>query len=192
VYTFHVTFDDEESVQGIAEVRRVVDEYQTALAGVATLDPIPFEWLHLTMQGVGFTDEVSDADLTRILEAARRRCAGIDRMRLTLNRCLVTAEGVLLNTRPAEPLRRLRDAVRQAIGDVWGEDRIPERPGFHPHVTVAYSNAPAAGGPLAEIVDEAEIEPATFEVRAASLIALNRDERMYKWVRRGPVRLGAG
>jgi hypothetical protein len=48
------------------------------LAGLPGLDLVPGQWLHLTTQGVGFTDEVSDTDLTAITSAARTRLAAVE------------------------------------------------------------------------------------------------------------------
>ena len=49
---------------------------QARLAGLPGLDLIPAPWLHLTMQGIDFTDEVPDADIAAIIEGARERLAG--------------------------------------------------------------------------------------------------------------------
>ncbi len=47
------------------------------LIGLPGLDLVPGQWLHLTTQGVGFTDEVSDNDLTAITSAARTRLTAV-------------------------------------------------------------------------------------------------------------------
>jgi hypothetical protein len=66
MYTWHVTFAAQP------RLRDLVTVYQDALAPLPGLDPIPMQWLHLTMQGIGFTDEVSSQDI-----AASRHVAGI-------------------------------------------------------------------------------------------------------------------
>jgi len=78
-YTFHVIFDADE-VWGADELRLLMSEYRQSLAGMAGLDLIPDEWLHLTVQGVGFTDEVGAADIDAILGAA-----SVDRKSTRLN-----------------------------------------------------------------------------------------------------------
>jgi hypothetical protein len=45
------------------------------LADLPGLDLVPGQWLHLTTQGVGLTDEVSDTNLTAITSASRTRPA---------------------------------------------------------------------------------------------------------------------
>jgi hypothetical protein len=47
------------------------------------LDLVPAEWLHLTMQGIGFVDEVA-VDAERIVAAVRCRCAALAPVMLTL------------------------------------------------------------------------------------------------------------
>ena len=63
-YACHLTPADQP------ELRRLVDTYQAALRDVPTVDLIPAQWLHLTMQGIGFTDEISSQEIERILAFA--------------------------------------------------------------------------------------------------------------------------
>lgn len=83
----------------------------------------------------------------------------------------------------------LRDAVRGAIGDVWGPDRVPESSAFQPHVSIAYSDGVSSIAPLARTIGELAVAPATATVHAASLITLSRDTHVYTWVTRGAVPL---
>src|SRR5687767_5412913 len=63
-YTWHLTFEDQDDVHSL------VMEYQSALRNVVGLDFVPPQWLHITMQGVGFVDEVSNTDIAAIADAA--------------------------------------------------------------------------------------------------------------------------
>lgn len=67
MYTWHVTFASHPEVSELAA------RVQTPLAALPGLDLIPGRWLHLTMQGIGFTDEVPEADIALIAEGARKR-----------------------------------------------------------------------------------------------------------------------
>ena len=78
MYTWHFTFD------GQTALHELVDAYQERLAGLPGLDPIPRQWLHLTTQGIGFTDEVPDADIEAIIEASRERLADVPRATVTM------------------------------------------------------------------------------------------------------------
>ncbi len=191
-YTFHITFDDDTAVSGIADLRRLASEYQRALSTLPGLDLVPLRWLHLTMQNVGFTDEVSEADARAVLAAARDRCSELPPFGLTLGRPEVRGEAVALRPFPAEPVCQLRDAVWAAIRSVRGV--VPEAPehahGFDPHVSIAYSNRDAPSEPVADAIERVVPDAAAVTVRAAKLIVLDRDERVYRWATFGDVALG--
>lgn len=131
----------------------MVGSYQARLAELPGLDLVPAEWLHLTMQGIGFADEVGAGDTVRIVAAVRRRCAGLAPVRLTLG--------------PAQAVRKLRAAVRAGIAEVWGPARVPEGAGdFTPHVSLAYSETDGPDEPYAAALAEMEPRSATVEVAA--------------------------
>jgi 2'-5' RNA ligase len=174
-YTFHVTFDRSPAVVELAR------HYRDRLT-LPSIDPVPDEGLHLTMQGVGFTDEVSRDDISAIAEAARVRCARLTPFEVELGPVDADPEGVMFNVRPWSGFEEVRATVREAIADVWGAERVPEpADGFVPHVTVAYSNSSVPAGPLREAL--ARVEPVTLAVpiRSVQLIDLNRDEKVYRW-----------
>ncbi len=191
-YTFHITFDDDTAVDGIAELRRLVSEYQRALTTLPGLDMVPLRWLHLTMQNVGFTDEVSEADARAVLAAARDRCSELPPFGLALRQAEVRSEAVALRPLPAEPVCQLRDAVWAAIKSVRG--KVPEAPehvhGFEPHISIAYGNRDAPSEPLADAIERVISDAAAVTVRAAKLIVLDRDERVYRWATFGDVAVG--
>ncbi|MFC8796939.1 2'-5' RNA ligase family protein [Promicromonospora sp. NPDC057138] len=175
-YTWHITFDNATA----GPLHDLVDEIQPHLEGPG-LDPIPKRWLHLTMQGVGFTDEVSDEDLTAIADAATARLAHVLAFDMTLGPADADAEGTGLLITPWAAVAQVRDAVRAGIGDVWAN--VPEdADGFRPHVSVAYSNAALEAGLVRDRVARLrEITPVTIPITSVQLIRLNRDEKVYVW-----------
>jgi len=188
-YTWHLTFD-QASAQGSHALEELVEDYQAHLA-VPGLDLVPVQWLHLTMQGLGFTDEISESDVQRIATAAAVRCGDVAPATLTLGPATVDPEGILLRVSPAEPAHQVRAALRRAIADVWGADAVPERAeGFTPHVTIAYSNSNGPAGLIAEAVHELGQRSATVTVGAAQLIVLGRDAHLYQWRTYATVPLG--
>ena len=175
-YTWHLTFDRQD------ELHALVAAYQSELAELPGLDLIPREWLHLTMQGVGFTDEVSDQDGRAIADAARRRLAQLPPARLTFNRAVVRPEAIALPPEPVDAVRAIRSTIREAIADVWGADRVPEpTEGFHPHVSMAYINTAGLSAPIVAALDRVTVAPVSVMVAEASLIVLGRDSRVYQW-----------
>jgi 2'-5' RNA ligase len=186
-YTWHLTFGDSPQIAGLA-IR-----YQNAIS-LDFLDPVPLEWLHLTMQGIGFADEVSRRDLDAVVTAARDECAPLRPFDILVGPAYADAEGVPLAIEPWEPIEDVRAAIRRAIARVWGFEHVPEpEEGFTPHITLFYSNSQADPAPLHRaLVTLPSTPPVRATVRAASLIELGRDEHVYRWSTIAEVPLGSG
>jgi 2'-5' RNA ligase len=183
MYTWHVTFADVPVVQQLAAV------VQARLAGLDGVDPVPGRWLHLTTQDVGFTDEVSDADLAAITAAARGRLTALEPIPVTIGPARVASEGILCWVGPDGALTPMRDAIRAAIADVRGPLRVPDGPGWAPHVSVAYSSADGPADAFEAAID-GEDSAAAMTVDAVTLIRLGRDQRVYEWETLARVPLG--
>ncbi len=173
-YTWHFTFQD------AAAVHRLAEEYRRTLRAVPGLDPVPDRWLHLTTQGLGFTDEVAEKDARAVADAAALRLSGHPAFDLTLHRPEITPEAIRWEASPGRLPAEVRSAIRQAIGDVWPTVPEPEN-GFAPHVTIAYSNADGPVRPVADALAQVDTEPATVRIKSVELIVLNRDQHMYEW-----------
>jgi 2'-5' RNA ligase len=173
--TWHLTFEGQQ------EVTELAAGYRSALDGLP-VDVVPARWLHLTMQGLGFVDEVEDGDVQRIVAAAHERLAPLASFEVRLGDVRVDPEAVMLTVTPEHPVTAVRGELRAAIADVWGPDHVPEAAeGFRPHVSLGYVNA---AGPAAGLVDAVRRAPtlaARATITAASLIVLHRDHRMYEW-----------
>jgi 2'-5' RNA ligase len=181
--TWHFTFED------VPQVHRIAADYRRALAEVPGLDLVPDRWLHLTMQGLGFVQDVSDADVAAIVDAARARLAAVPAFEVTFDRPSVTPEAIRWEAAPGEPVAAVRHAIRSAIGDVWPE--VPERAdGFGPHISIAYSSSDGPAAAALAAVAAAPSASATAQITHADLILLNRDHRMYEWEPVASVSLG--
>ncbi|QNE19078.1 2'-5' RNA ligase family protein [Kribbella qitaiheensis] len=174
-YTWHLTFADSPSVADLA------DSYADVVARMPGLTPVTPQWLHLTMQGVGFTDRVPDADLTEIIEATKSRLSRVSPFEVTIGPAVLDAESLQLPVAPVAPLQNLRDHLRAAIGDAWGPDAIPELPHLTPHISLGYWNRPAPAAPLATLLSTSPTHTATTPITAISLIALTRTTHLYTW-----------
>jgi 2'-5' RNA ligase len=188
---WHLTFGDQTVSRGQADLRRVVGGYQIRLAGLPGLDPVPVEWLHLTVQGIGFADEVGAGEVERIVAAVRRRCVALAPLRLTLGPAELQQEGVWLRVAPSMVIRRVRAAVRAGIAEVWGLGRVPEPAcGFTPHVSLAYSNTDGPDEPFAAALATMAPRSANVELAAVHAISLVRDTHLYRWETVAAVQLG--
>jgi hypothetical protein len=182
-YTFHVTWRDQPGMQKLGKLAR------ERLAGIPGLDPVPGEWLHLTMQGVGFAHKVSDADVEAITAAARARLAPVAPVGVVLPPPRASSESVATHAVPAGVLDQARDAVRAAICDVWGTECVPESTTWTPHVSFAYASADAPAAPVDAVLRGLAGVVAT--VSAVDLILLGRDRRIYEWETISKLPLGA-
>jgi 2'-5' RNA ligase len=183
MYTWHVTFADVPAVQELAA------SAQARLADLDGIDLVPGRWLHLTTQGVGFTDEITDADLAAITGGASARLAAIAPVPVTIGPARVASEGILCWVAPDGALTPMRDAIRAAIADVWGPQRVPDGPAWAPHVSIAYSNAGGTADAFEAALDGVDAV-AAMTVDAVKLIRLGRDQHTYKWETLASVQLG--
>ncbi|MEU8333671.1 2'-5' RNA ligase family protein [Micromonospora arborensis] len=173
-YTWHLTFEHQPDLHHLAT------HTQSQLA-LPELDLVPISALHLTMQGVGFTDNVSVQDLSSIVAEARQRCAELQPLRLMLGPVDPDAEGIGLLVQPWNQVEHLRAAIREAIGAVW-QDVPDAAEDFRPHVTIAYSGTSAPAGPIRDRLTALRHQPPVqVTVQQATLIALRREHRTYRW-----------
>ncbi len=176
-YTWYFTFGGRQEAHDLAA------SYQARLAVLPGLDPVPARWLHLTTQGVGFTDEVSDEDVTALLAASTGRLKGFAAQRVTLGPALVAPEAILLEVMPADGLAAIRHELRAAIAEVLGPARLAGGDEWMPHVSVAYSHGTGPRAPYVAAV--AGAGTAEIVLSAVELIVLGRDHRLYQWTTRG-------
>ncbi|MEV0227632.1 2'-5' RNA ligase family protein, partial [Streptomyces sp. NPDC050704] len=94
-----------------------------------------------------------------------------------------------LRASPDGPVRAVRNAIREAIGEVRGE--VPEKAeGFTPHVSVAYSIGDGPTEPIAQVLADLNLPPAHARISTAELIVIHRDNQMYEWETFAKVPLG--
>lgn len=174
-YTWHITFE------GQHELHRLVTTYQAALRDIPGLDLVPLRWLHLTMQGVGFTDEVQPEEARVIANAASKRLARLSPVELTFDQSVIRPEAIAFQPSPAPALTKIRDEIRDGMAELWG-DGVPEASkGYEPHVTVAYANIDAPAARTLRALTGIASEPVQVTVDNATLIVLSRDQHIYRW-----------
>lgn len=174
-YAWHITFADQPAIAALHA------SYQDLLDDLPGFSPVPREWLHLTVQGIGFTDRVPDADLSEIIDATRLRLTAAKPFPVTVGPAILDPESIQLRVRPADPLQHLRDLARAAITDVWGDDAVPELPELNPHITLAYSNQSAPAAPLFTRLSTHPPLSTTLTITTLTLLTLTRTNHLYHW-----------
>ncbi|GII76378.1 hypothetical protein Sru01_13600 [Sphaerisporangium rufum] len=189
VYTWHLTF---ENAPGL---HRHVARYQRQVVDVGGLDPVPLRWLHLTVQAVGWVDEISSGQVDAITDAVGDRLRDIAPVRVAFQRAILFHESIVLLPEPADPLHEVRSAIRDGIAHVLGEapDAAEQARGFWPHVSIAYVNTAGPAAPYAGALDAIDPAPAEVTVGDVALIVQERlldPERVYRWTTRARCVLG--
>jgi 2'-5' RNA ligase len=175
-YAFHITFDNQP------ELYRLAQTYRETLAHLSSLTMVPDRWLHLTMQGIGFADEIPDGATAGITDEAQAALTSIPAFTVEFGEIVVANEALALPAQPPDQIRNLRTATRTAIGNVLGHAHIPENANrYRPHVTIAYTTTEAPSAPYLAAVKSVRVPPARVRITHVDLIELHRDHRMYEW-----------
>ena len=99
-------------------MRRIISSYAPVIRKIETLDPVGIDGIHVTLQGIGFTDEVSMADIRKIVTSVSSRCAQLEPIRVGFDEPRIDEEALHMNLHPVERLARVKRALRDGIGDV--------------------------------------------------------------------------
>jgi len=78
----------------------LVDTSQERLTDIAEVDLVPRQWLHLTLQGVGFVDDINDEQLANIVEAVRARLTEQSPFKVTFHEPVIRPEAIALAPDP--------------------------------------------------------------------------------------------
>ncbi|MGH3255915.1 MAG: 2'-5' RNA ligase family protein [Streptosporangiaceae bacterium] len=189
LYACHLTLDDQP------QLRELIDHCQDALAHLENLDLIPPGSLHLTMQRIGWADEISSTELEVVAERIADRLRDAPRPVVTFHQPTVWDEAIVLKALPAEPIYALRVAVYQAIEAALGPRALPVAPPapeqFVPHVSVAYVNGDGLAQPVFDALSRVRLPlPVAVTFRVAPILTFHRDHQMYEWNSAVPIPIG--
>lgn len=178
-YHWLLTLDDEPELAALAR------QCQAGLGDLPILDLAPPDTLHLTLQRVGFTDEVDSPQLQAVANKTAQRCADLTSVVLNIG-WLAGSEGAIRFTAlPVEAVVRLRQAVLEALTDVGSPAASKDRESttFWPHVSIAYCNTPTPSKPviIERVRQLRSLPPTKVHVQALDLVELRRDDKVYRW-----------
>jgi len=179
LWAFYMTFDEADALH--ARIR----SDQAALAGVAGLDMIPPQRLHMSVQGVAFQDLVSDRQIEQLATTVGSILAERRLPLLQAGPAMNDYDAVGLPIHPAKEIVALRDLIRLVAAEQIGPEQIYQLPeseeGFVPHVSIAYAHREITGPELAAGLAGTDQAMTTFEARYLSLVALRRADRAWFW-----------
>jgi 2'-5' RNA ligase len=163
------------------ELSRRSEQVHACLRGVPWVDVVPPSWLHLTLDDVGFADELAPGQVEQVVGSALASVAGWRAAPLTLGPLAPMDDSVVLTAGPVPELVDLHDRLRAATCSVLGAGRASCLDDFAPHVTLAYLNdtcdPDAVMGPLGPVAATQVVVP---EPRL-TLASVTRRDRHYQW-----------
>lgn len=170
--TWHLTFEEATSLHDAAQ------RAGGALREVTGVDVVPVPWLHLTMTGLGFVQDLAPSTVERIAEAGLDAATGLDVEPLVFDSLFLSEEGIALST-TAPWLQELKAREGDLVQSVGGP--APSESQFHPHVSLAYFSREISESAVHDALDVAAIGAVVVPAPRLSLIELGRDDRVYTW-----------
>lgn len=169
--TFHLTFEH------APELHAAASRFADAAGAIENVDVIPPEWLHLTMTGVGFADEVSDDRRAALANAVFDGANALAFEPLVFDSLFLSREGIMLAARNDAWLHELKARQERAVAEICGVPQSASE--FHPHVSLAYFRGVVDTEAVVDAVhDQSEV---TVARPMLSLIELGRDDEVYTW-----------
>lgn len=170
---WYLTFAGQESLRSLSHSIR------PHLHRIAGVDAVPTDWLHLTVQDVGFCDELPEANVQTAVQAAARAIADLRARPLTLGPVTTMGSAVVLAGWPADHLRRLRNRLREAMAAVGLT--VPGPDEFRPHVSLGYVNRDCDERTVMERLRTVRDLTTTLHAPRLTLAAVTRRDRHYQW-----------
>jgi len=183
-YHWHILFHEQPKVHEVAAAGR------RKLAGLAGLDLVPPQWLHLTTFALGFADQVPRHAVDTMVATAKQILAQAEPVTVSLGRVFYHPEAVTLLVEPAEALEPVLSAVRVAAREA-DCDGDPVTHPWRPHISIAYSNGNGPAGPVIEALG-LKVAATEITIRSVSLVAQAQVGHSWQWQPIAEVRLGAG
>lgn len=163
------------------DLSRQAEQVRACLRDVSAVDVVPTPWLHLTLDDVGFADQLTPGEVEQVVVSARASVADWEPPPIQLGPLAPMDDSVVLMAGPIPDLVDLRDRLRAATTSVLGAETTSFLDDFRPHVTLAYLNdacdPDAVMRPLGEVAD-AQVVVAEPRLTLASV---TRYDRHYQW-----------
>lgn len=178
---------------GYPEARSAAAHVQDQLARFRGLHMTPLEWLHMTALVIGSTDDISQDQMTKMLEVASHSLVNVAPLKITLGHVLYHPEAIMLGVQPDGALDPMLQAARTATQEVLGRDGLTTSgPGtWVPHMTLCYSTAEQPAAPLIDTLGF-NLPSRTVTIDTLSLVVQWGPERCWQWQPVGHIKLTSG
>jgi 2'-5' RNA ligase len=183
-YYWHILFHEQPKVHELAAAG------QRKLAGLAGLDLVPLQWLHLTTFRLGFADQVPRQAVDTMVATAEQLLAETEPIAVSLGRVFYYPEAVTLLVEPTEALTPVLSALQVAAREAACDGHTGTDL-WRPHISIAYSNG---SGPAAPVIEALGLDapPTEITIRSVSLVAQAQVGHSWQWQPVAEVRLGPG
>lgn len=186
LWAFYLTFARHPELQDH------VERQQATMSGLPGLDLVQPSWLHLTVQGVAFTDAVDGEALGALLEAGAAVAEAAEPLELVVGTAVAEDDSVCMPVWVSGDMTVLRNDLRDAARGALNGTELYALPepigGFAPHITIAYARADC---PTVEEVQSRLMRfvepPLRLDVAALSLVRLNRGTSRWWWSEEHPL-----
>lgn len=174
-YYWYLTFDNEHELHDLAH------RCQRAVGG-PHLDLVGISELHMTLEGVGFVEDVDPDSLDRVKREANSALQDSPSFTVEIGPLAGSSGALSFSAAPRDRISSLRADLVEASHTAGLALGARADDTFRPHVGIAYCNQSIPAQPLVEQVRSLRTLP-TVEVciREVFLVALTRNERSYTW-----------
>jgi 2'-5' RNA ligase len=163
---------------------------QQRLAGLAGLDMVPRQWLHMTTLIAGYADQITPEQIHRMADQARRLLARTPPVTITLGRILYHPRAIMLGAGPPGALDPVLRAAQEATRIATGHGGELYSEPWTPHITLAYSNTARPARPVIDALGR-ELPTQQAAVTSISLVSQAPEQR-WTWHLVTDVPFGAG
>ncbi|MFD3705168.1 2'-5' RNA ligase family protein [Nocardia sp. NPDC058658] len=184
-YYWYLTFDDAELVELAAEC-------QDAL-GADGVDLVPLDALHITLMGIGSTDDVVSGEIDGLISAARERLSDVKPFVLAVGPLSGSRSAIRFSVAPWDPLFDLHQLLSMCTSELLSnlsESAQAKSARFRPHLGIAYNNTDRAAAEVIDTVSRLRARSVNVRVRRVELVVLRREGHAYRWDTRVILPLG--
>jgi 2'-5' RNA ligase len=172
------------------DVLALASEVRRRLARFSGLHLTPYAWLHITGLIAAPASEISDDQIRMMAATATRLLADIPPITVTLGKILYHPEAIMLAARPAEAVRPVLVAAREATRAATGTpgqagNKLP----WTPHITIAYSTSRQPAAPIINALGHS-LPERKVQISEITLVNQRGPERSWDWHPEATIRFG--